>query len=492
MSSTDLFFQAQQLFESQQFAQAAKLYQEILRTDPQHIGALSRLGVIACRIGMPQRAIRILRSALRAGGESASLLNDLGKAYVQVDDWNNAQRCFQRCIQRYPRSPLGYVSQAYLENAAGRYQEASQIYDAAMKRVADSFELQFNVATFLRERGELEASVEMYDRLIANHPDVPLLKDGRARALLQQQKWHRGWDDYEARFSIEEEAAKINLQLPIQRWNGQSLAGCHMLVLCEQGVGDEVQFASCYQDVLALAERCTFTCSPRLLPIFSRSFPQAEFIAVASDQRESWQPTEPNRFDFFSPAGSLPQTLRRTEASFSGNPYLIANSGKAPSSAAPRVGVSWWGGAVADQIRKRSVPWEVFQRLFDLPQIQFVNLQHGCRDHQTTFQTADVPSNLQSYPDLDPYQDLDGWLELISSLDLLVSVDNSNVHFAGALGVETWLLLSDHPNWRWPADQVQSNWYRSVRFIRKNERPWNAVVDDAISRLESRFGRRAA
>lgn len=481
---------AQQLFHAGHFADAAKLYQAILGDHPDHVEAFHRLGVIAGQMAMPERAIRLLRQALRLGGETAELLNEMGRQFVAAEDLENASRCFLRCRQQFSAVSLGYISGAYVENWLGQFDRALQIYQDGIRHVPDCTELQVNLATFLRERGRLDEAVALYHRLIARCPNVGEIRDGRARALLQQGRWADGWSDYEARLQLPDEPAKINLDLPVPRWQGEPLAGKQLLILCEQGIGDEVQFASCYQDVIAHAKHCTFTCSPRLVAILSRSFPQATFQPVEPTERETWSPENPTRFDYYVPAGSLPRHFRRRDADFPATPYLKPGGSTRPltdpDGSRPRVGVSWWGGAQADPIRNRSIDVNLFQRIWQIPNVQFISIQHGCDQRSLRDSALTGLDNLRLHAEIDPYRDLDGWFDLIASLDLLVSVDNSNVHFAGSLGIETWLLLSDHPNWRWPFDLAASNWYPSVRFIRKFNRDWSEVIDDVTSQLEAR------
>jgi hypothetical protein len=414
---------------------------------------------------------------------------------VESGEVASARRCFGRCIRRYPSSSLGYVSLAYLENLEGHFRGAESLYLAAMDAANQTMEAEFNLATLYREWGHLEKAVAHYDALTAKHPNVPVLNEGRARALLQQRRWRDGWEAYEARLLIDDEPAKINLDLPVPRWQGESLADKHLLILYEQGIGDEVQFASCYSNAIAKSRRCTVTCSPRLLAVFQRSFPQANFIAVRAEQRETWKPEDPSLFDFVVPAGSLPRHFRCNDGDFPGKAYLVAlgNSADAIHSvdARLRVGVSWWGGAVADQIQKRSIPFDVFEKLFMREDVSFVNLQHGCCDEKAREQLQRF-DNLHTLG-IDPYRDLDSWFDLIASLDLIISVDNSNVHFAGSLGVPTWLLLADHPNWRWPRGCDVAPWYSCVRLIRKTpSQDWNSVVRGVSQRLASDRQRRAS
>jgi ADP-heptose:LPS heptosyltransferase len=155
--------------------------------------------------------------------------------------------------------------------------------------------------------------------------------------------------------------------------------------------------------------------------------------------------------------------------------------------------VSWWGGSLVHQMKRRSIPFESFQRLFSVDHVDFVNLQHGSCDETAARGELAGFQNLTTYTSINPYMDLDSWIDLIAQLELVISVDNSNAHFAGALGVETWLLLPEHPNWRWPYDITHSQWYERVELVRNESSSgdsppegWSNLISKIIKKLEEK------
>ena len=103
---------------------------------------------------------------------------------------------------------------------------------------------------------------------------------------------------------------------PQPRWNGRTVAEGTLLIHGEQGIGDEIQFASCVPDLVPLAKRCVLVCHPRLAKLLARSFPA---VAVVAHERKSdaVPPTMPIAVDAQIPAGSVPNYLRRSVERFS-------------------------------------------------------------------------------------------------------------------------------------------------------------------------------
>ena len=152
-----------------------------------------------------------------------------------------------------------------------------------------------------------------YELAVKYRPDYAKAKWnlGICHVLLGQ--FAKAWPFFELRDVAEE--VKLD-QFPQPRWDGTSLAGKTIVVHAEQGIGDEVLFASCFDDVIAQAGKTILVCEPRLQKLFARSFPQATVYGWT--RRKDWAPmplAEP--IDCQIPAGSLPLYFRNRGGRFS-------------------------------------------------------------------------------------------------------------------------------------------------------------------------------
>ncbi len=443
----------------------------------------------AHRLNDLERAERLLRRALKLGETSLDCLVSLGLVYLDGENWVSATKCFQECIRRFPQEPQGYINLAFVQFAAGDWSNARLTYEDGLAKFPNDYELLVNYATMLRDSGDLSNAVDQYNEIEQRFGLGPELIESRARALLQACRWNEGWKDYEARLLVPS-SQQLRFSESIQRWQGEPLQDKSILVLAEQGIGDEVQFASCFHDLIAVARECTFTCSARLYPLLSRSFPQALFLPLSEAERLTWWPSDPSAYDFVIAAGSLPKYFRRQDSDFTGKSYITASptasSTFRTSSTKLRVGISWWGGALVSQMKQRSIAFDTFCKLLHVEDVEFVNLQHGRCDEKTARELLSPYTNLTTYTDINPYLNLESWFDIIASLDLVITVDNSNAHFAGALGVRTWLLLGPVANWRWPLRGNTSPWYQSVEMIRLvNGASWDDRLTEVAERLKA-------
>src|SRR6185436_6566191 len=88
--------------------------------------------------------------------------------------------------------------------------------------------------------------------------------------------------------------------------------------------------------------------------------------------------------------------------------------------------------------------------------------------------------------EVDPLQYLDPFTAQIAAMDLVISVDNSTVHFAGAIGKPCWVLLPLNSDWRWLRDRTKSIWYDSLDLIRQQQSEgWEQVIATVAERLRA-------
>jgi hypothetical protein len=192
-------------------------------------------------------------------------------------------------------------------------------------------------------------------------------------------------------------------------------------------------------------------------------------------------------FDYHCPLMSLPLALRTRVDSIPGVvPYLRSDASKRAHWDAKlgdrsrwRVGLVWGGSATNRGGRHRSI------RLADLiphlpAGLQYVSLQKDLGDSDR--------KALKSRPDISNFaaelKDFGDTAALCECLDVVVTVDTSVAHLSGALGKETWILLSFSAAWRWLLDRDDSPWYPTAKLFRQRTAgDWSTV----FSRIEAKL-----
>jgi len=320
-------------------------------------------------------------------------------------------------------------------------------------------------------------------------PDHAGAHYNRSLCWLAQGDFARGWPEHEWRWKREESPPR---HAPRPLWRGESLSGKTILIHGEQGVGDEIMFASCVPDMIARAGRCVVECDPRLKPLLSRSFPAAEIVARGKSGNLAMI-CEDYAIDVHSPAGNLPRYVRDGLSRFPQRErFLVANAAAVFTwkrrfeslGTGLKIGIAWRGGTVPRVKRLRSIPLSQWGPLFDLSGVHWISLQHG--DHQEELLSAarQYGTKIHTWLEVDPLRDLEEFASLICKLDLVISVDNTTVHMAGTLGTPTWVALSQAADWRWLRERGDSPWYSSLRLFRQQRLgDWQDVLEHVVSEV---------
>ncbi len=347
----------------------------------------------------------------------------------------------------------------------------------------------------LRRFGEAEAALL---RTLMTRPDDAEARLSLAHLRLMQGNYQAGWRDYEARYAIAESPRRT---FACPDWNGGPLTGESLLVYAEQGVGDEILFASCIPELVTRARHLLLDCEPRLEKLFARSFPRA-IVHGGPRNADAWWVAGDATPDCKIAAGSVPQYLRTRAGEFpvSGR-YLLADPARtafwkrrlhesvenAAGAGGLNVGIVWRGGLPQTGHTSRSLRLAELLPALKLGNIHFVSLQHDATAAELNEMASEHAVRIRHWPEA--HDDFDETAALIMALDLVITVRCSVVHLAGALGKAAWVLDPAVPDWRFPVDGDTMPWHRSVRLLRQDRRgDWSGVV----SSLRDQLAREAA
>lgn len=277
---------------------------------------------------------------------------------------------------------------------------------------------------FLEAEAELRAALK-------EHPTHAVLGYALAILLLARGAYDEGWKLYENRLAMPGGPPLPRFSFP--RWDGQAIRS--LLVLPEQGFGDQIMFARFVREVSTSISVTLVT-----PPATARLFEGLGANVVIADG-----PLQVSRHDAWCHIGSLPRLV----PTFPTAPYLTA-------AGTPRgIGLMLRGSG---RFSSR-----------DLPPRSANELQSLGRS---------------LHPDDTRARDFQDTANIIANLDLVISIDTSVAHLSASLGKPTWLLLRHEPDWRWGRCGDQSVWYPSMRLFRQiKPGDWNDVIYRVKERL---------
>ena len=491
----DMVQLATQRHQSGDLANAEILYGKVLELMPAHAAALHNLGLIYLGRGDGVAAELLLSEAVRQSPREATFHYNLALALQQQGRLEDAEAAYSAALKLRPSYREAWENLGVVRQDMERFDDAVQAYRQALVLDPCSPVANRNLGNVLRVLGRMNEAVKHYQKAIECNPLAGEIVFGYGSALLASGDYAHGWRWYEWRYWAPENLQQSPpCQVPLPKWDGSDLAGKQLLTYGEQGIGDEIMFASCVEEVARQAQGVTLLCESRLAPLFARSFPR---VRVVAKRLTGSVPALDSacESDFRISLASLPGFLRKEESAFPRKTYLVADGAAvgqwkrrlAALGKPLKVGISWRGGVEGRARAARSLDLQMLSPLFERLDVAFVNLQYGRHDDEIAAFNRDAANPLVSFPEIDPLRDMDDFAALLSALDLVISVDNSTVHLAGALGVPTWVLLPGHADWRWQRGREDTLWYPTLRLFwqeKFGKGSWTEVVADVAKALE--------
>lgn len=453
-----------------------------------------RLGEIQARYERLDEALASLRQARECCGTQgvglkAALLhaNVLGRKLR----FQEASDVYREVLQAHPDNAASLHSLAGMELRMGHENTAVELFERAFAiqpslRDRSSIE----VASAFRQSGRWHDALAMFEAEARRQPPTPTLRWSTCQTRLALGQWAAGWDDYASRF-----AAGVLPYRPLsfRTWGGEPMPEGTLLVLAEQGLGDEIMFASCLPDAQARVGHMIVECEPRLAPLLKRAFPQATVLPTRREKDGSWlaqAPREPDRQIF---AGDLPRLFRRQRGDFPTHPgYLQADPARVDhwrerlrhdlGDDVLHVGISWRGGTDRTLQQRRTVPPDAWVPILQTRGCSFVNLQYG--DSEAGRKELEAAAGVPVRHYCEVIDDYDETAALVTALDLVASVCTAIIHLGGALGRPVWILTPKVPEWRYTAHDSVLPWYPSTRLFRQNKSgEWGPICQEVAHSL---------
>ena len=408
------------------------------------------------------------REIARAPGNPDFYLR-LGDALHGMERFDDAVAVYDRLLTLNPDIGPAHHNRGNALLEMGRWEDAIRSYRAALLLMPAFAEGYVTIATALQALGKPYEAMASCHRALAIDPKCAEAHWNLALALLQVGEYGQGWEEFEWRWKKRGYTSKTK-NFPQPEWDGASLSGRTILIHCEQGFGDAIQFARFLPLVAQQGGRVVVECPEPLKGLM-------EGVKGVCEVVTSGKKLPP--FDCHLPLMSLPRLFgTRIDSIPRTVPYLypplekLADwSSKFSDSSTFRVGIVWAGRKKPDP--NRTCPFQFLAPLDGMPGVSFYSLQ--IREKGASIEPVNGgPALIDLTPEIADFGDT---AALIANLDLVISIDTGVVHLSGALGKETWVILPYAADWRWMLEREDSAWYPTMRLFRqKCPGDWPGVV----------------
>jgi tetratricopeptide (TPR) repeat protein len=457
------------------FDEAVGSCRQAVALNPNDAEAQNNLGVALLDAGRPAEAAEPLRASMRLAPAMREPPFNLGRALRAVRDWRGAAEAQRVATQITPNLLDPWIELCTLYERLDDLQAADQAATRAVALAPQSAEAWYHLGDVATARSEIDRAIVAYRRALALAPQFAAAMYQLCQLLLGRGEFEEGWRLYESRRDPSIPGAIAPPLLAMPEWQGEPLAGMRLLVVTEQGYGDNFQLCRLVPQLAQAGARVTLGMSREVAPALT-GLAGVERIVTHIDEIRAF---DAERWTLIC---SLPLRLGlRADAIPAPASYLSADPQKtqrirerlAAGGTAFNVGIVWAGRPTHGNDWRRSLTVDRLAPLAAIPGVRLVSLQKG--DRAADLKRPDAPPGI--VPLGDELADFGDTAAALAALDLLVSVDSAPVHLAGALGRPVWTLLPQVPDWRWRLDTDRSRWYPSMRLFRQTAyNDWDGVI----------------
>ncbi|MBF0622433.1 MAG: tetratricopeptide repeat protein [Magnetococcales bacterium] len=486
-----LLQQATALQKQKQYPQAIDLFETILQRVPEHPATLFLLGITYLNAGKIRAAVDRLTRAVMQEPANADFHNGLGTALRRDGRYSAALDRYKEALELTPNHDEARFNLADLHMDRGAHAEALNWYDQALNSNPTLYSAWINKGLCHKSLQQFDKAEACFLKAIQLDRKQPDGHVNLATNRLITGRYSTAWPEYAWRFLLPDMQKLLKL-VPkgCKRWSGESLQDKHIMVMAEQGFGDNIQFVRHLPKLKQMGATVTFIAPTALFPLFKTISYLDHLQAI-----NTYKPQD-NQFDLFTMLMDLPQWLDITPKTIPNQvPYLTPDSHYQEKWRDPfdsnnfNVGLVWYGNTLYhdDPSRRRACTPEALKELLALPVngLTFFSLQKGEQEQQIQEYAG---KNLHLLGD--KLVDFADTAAVVTQLDLVITIDTAMAHLAGALGKPVWMLTAQTPDWRWQTNRDDCDWYPTMTLFRQqNPGDWSYPIKQIIEKLPQHIAR---
>ena len=473
-SNMGVAFQAQSKFDV-----SIKAYNKAVSLKPDYAEAYNNMGVSLKAQGRLDEAIDAYKKCVSLKPDHAEAYDNMGVAFKKQGIFDEAIEAHKKCISLKPFRAEAYNNLGNTLKEQGGFDQALENYNKAILLKPDYPDAYNSVGLMLHYQDKSYEAIKTYKKAISLKPDYAEAHQNLGLTLLNIGKLQEGLDEFEWRWKTSQFMS--NERRFIQpMWDGsQSLKDKRILLWCEQGIGDTLNWSSCLSLLASQSKHCILECQDKLVPLLQRSFPNVE---VKSEDRSLDMSRDD--FDYHLPMGSLYRHfLSEITENTKPKAYLVPDPDRVnywrerltSLGKGPYIGIAWKSSNMSSGRLPNYAPILEWSPVLKIPDVTFINLQYKDFEDDLAKVKDELGVTVHNFDDLDQYNNVDDVTALCAALDMVITTKITVVYMSAGVGTTTKLANWKQSYWNNVVSNPQSS---SVDIFEKNTwEPWDKVFN---------------
>ncbi len=471
---------------------AKKYFFKILEMDKNHEFANLNLGLLSFQERDTKNTIAYLNKTLNINRENLLAKYHLGLIEMMNKEYEKAKKKFEDILLKEPKNlnalnNLGIccLKEINFEKAITIFKECLNINNKHKQAI-------LNLANCFFQIKDFENSIINYNKVLDIEKNHSIAKIGLSKSYFALHDYEKALYFFEARKKTQLDNLRIVNKLVkdfnCKEWFGENIDDKKILILSEQGIGDNLQFA---RYIFWLKEKFDSDIILYINKKISHLFKNCP-CKIINDLDQI------DKVDFYQYLLSLPYIHYKKEKKFKKCISFIPDDTsnnlnwkkKLENLKKPLIAIQWKGNERFLDDQQRSIPIKFFNNLIKNKDYSFISLQ------KENF-SSDIKSNSLQEFITDYSEEIDigdksfiDTISILNNIDLLISVDTSITHLASTMGVRTLLLLNSNPDWRWHVELKENCFYDNLEIIKADKiNDWESVTLRINDKLKELFKR---
>ena len=427
------------------FTQAKVFFNKILNNEPKNTDANLNMGLVFLEEKNNEKAIIFFDKVIKEDKNNLNAIYHKGLANFLSKNYNDAIVLFEKCINLNKNHTPSYLTLGHSFLNVKNFKKSIENYLKVLKLDTKNNNAKFNLAWCYFAIMELDKAFKYYEF--------------RKEKIRPNKK-----------------ITEIKEKFRAREWLGEDLNNKKIIILSEQGIGDNIQF---FRYLFLIKKKYDaeifFYIEKKLVHLFKNT----PFKIISNlDQI--------NKVEYYQHLLSLPGIFYREKKEIMKNiPYIkIDNDNnlkwkkKLSKFKKPLVALNWQGDKNFLFDDTRSINLSFFKKLVQTKKYDFISIQKNFGADQIISNNLSKKINDFSSEIDENNKTFEDTISILNNVEMLVTSDTAIAHLAGTMEINTYLLLSYNPEWRWYIEPKESCFYPNISIIQQDQiNDWNGVFE---------------